>query len=155
MVFRRLMGWRFLAGGLMVGWVVAAGATTVPPFVVNSHWPGDQSLPAVAATGSEDFVVVWQSDGQDGDGLGVFGQLFDRDGAPVGGEFRANASPFANQASPAVASTGDGFVVVWEEYDLLEVRDRLQARLFDVAGMPLGSEFRVDAATRPTIWRRP
>ena len=38
---------------------------------------GNQRLPSVAATGTNQFVVAWESIGQDGSGYGVFGQRFD------------------------------------------------------------------------------
>ena len=42
--------------------------------------------PAVAVGESGNFVVVWQSDGQDGSGWGVFGRRFTREGVALGGE---------------------------------------------------------------------
>lgn len=44
-------------------------------FQVNTATLGAQDSSAIAATGS--FVVTWNSDGQDGDGEGIFGQRFD------------------------------------------------------------------------------
>ena len=46
-------------------------------FQVNSYTTDDQAFPSVAATGTNQFVVAWESDGQDGSGDGVFGQRFD------------------------------------------------------------------------------
>ncbi|MFP3387157.1 hypothetical protein, partial [Tritonibacter sp. SIMBA_163] len=57
----------------------------------------------------------WQSQGQDGDELGVYGQRYDASGAPVGGEFRANTETANDQSWPDVAGlAGGGFVVVWQ-----------------------------------------
>jgi hypothetical protein len=60
-----------------------------------------------------DFVVTWQSDGQDGSGRGVFGRRFDSTG--VGGaEFRANTHTTGHQFYPSVAGDRAGnFVVAW------------------------------------------
>jgi hypothetical protein len=55
---------RFDAGGVPEG----AG------FSVKSHTTGAQVRPAVAATTAGNFVVVWQSNLQDGFSYGVFGQ---------------------------------------------------------------------------------
>jgi hypothetical protein len=44
-------------------------------FRVNSH-TNPQSLPAIAADATGDVVVTWESEDQDGSGLGVFGRRF-------------------------------------------------------------------------------
>ena len=46
-----------------------------------SGWENVQRSPSVGATGTNQFVVVWTSDGQDGAGNGVFGrrQVFGTD----------------------------------------------------------------------------
>jgi hypothetical protein len=41
---------------------------------VNTHTPNSQSNASIAALGSGRFVVVWQSEDQDGSGYGIFGQ---------------------------------------------------------------------------------
>lgn len=43
---------------------------------VNTYTTGGQWMPAVAAQTLDTFVVAWQSEGQDGDGNGVFAQRF-------------------------------------------------------------------------------
>jgi len=50
-------------------------------FQVNTYTTNDQTSPSIAMSGQGDFVVVWQSDGQDGDGWGIYGQLYDT--API------------------------------------------------------------------------
>jgi len=45
-------------------------------FHINTHTPGNQNSPSVTALFSGGFVVAWESLGQDGDGYGVYGQLF-------------------------------------------------------------------------------
>ncbi len=47
---------------------------------MNSHTPDDQNQPAVTADDDGDFVVAWQSQGQDGSGRGVYAKLFDSGG---------------------------------------------------------------------------
>jgi hypothetical protein len=54
----------------------AAGVPQGSEFQVNSYTTDDQNYPSVAATGTNQFVVVWQSYGQDGSLLGVFGQRY-------------------------------------------------------------------------------
>jgi len=54
----------------------ATGGTLGPEFRVNTFTPNGQTRPAVAADGPGNFVVTWDSQLQDGLGLGVFGQRF-------------------------------------------------------------------------------
>ena len=47
-----------------------------PEFQVNTYTNGDQREPAAAMNSNGSFVVVWNSDGQDGSDWGVSGQRF-------------------------------------------------------------------------------
>ena len=44
-------------------------------FQINTFVEGDQRYPDVAVSDNGVFVTVWQSDGQDGSGYGVFGEI--------------------------------------------------------------------------------
>ncbi len=59
-------------------------------FQVNTFVPGAQFAPAVAMDADGDFVVAWESNGQDGDGFGIFAQRYRADGTASGSEFRVN-----------------------------------------------------------------
>jgi hypothetical protein len=86
-------------------------------FQVNSYTTGRQNYPSVAWKASGGFVVVWQSDEQDGDEFGVFAQRYDDAGSPQGTEFQVNTYTTYDQRQASVATTGAGrFVVVWESY---------------------------------------
>ena len=66
-----------------VGLSSAARAQFVgPEFRVNTYTTSTQASPSVASDPNGNFVVVWQSDGQDGSGYGVYGQ-FDHTFTPV------------------------------------------------------------------------
>jgi hypothetical protein len=54
----------------------ASGARLGGEFRVNTSSSNDQITPAKAAAADGAFVVVWNSDGQDGSGWGVFAQRF-------------------------------------------------------------------------------
>jgi hypothetical protein len=54
----------------------ATGAPRGAEFQVNGYTTGEQVLPAVASSPSGNFVVSWNSVGQDGSGLGVFARRF-------------------------------------------------------------------------------
>ncbi len=85
-------------------------------FVVNSELVGQQEKPDVAFLPDGRFVLVWQSfPGQDGDGSGIFGQIFSQAGTKVGAEFRLNEVTAGQQTQPRIAGLPDGgYVVVWQ-----------------------------------------
>ena len=125
-----------------------AGTPAGPEFVVNTYTTSNQMSPDVAALFSGGFVVVWASDQQDGSGLGVFAQRYAGSGAALGPEFRVNSFTTGDQGrylSVASGSAGGGFVVVWTSQDGSD--DGIFAQRYDAAGVPLGSEFRVNTYT--------
>ncbi len=73
---------------------------------VNTYTTARQRLPRVAADSIGQFVVVWESEGQDGSGLGVFGQQFDETGAPVGSEFAGQQHHHDRRSGPAGGGHG-------------------------------------------------
>jgi hypothetical protein len=122
----------------------SSGAPLGQEFRVNTYTTGQQGGgAAVAADAAGNFVVVWNSDGQDGSSFGVFGQRYDSSGAPLGPEFRVNTTTAGAQATGAVASDLSGnFVVVWSNLGFAIFGQR-----YAFGGSPLGSEFRVNAFT--------
>src|SRR5688572_25061906 len=50
------------------------GAARGEEFLVNTHTTNNQRSPVVAMQADGDFVVTWQSSGQDGSGYGVYAQ---------------------------------------------------------------------------------
>src|SRR5204862_7336488 len=102
-------------------------------FRVNTTTAADQSSPAVAMDADGDFIVVWQSVNQDGDGLGVYGQRFNAAGLPQDGEFRVNTGTVKDQSMPAVGIDADGnFTVVWQS-NVQDYSD-VYAQRFSAAG---------------------
>src|SRR5204862_333266 len=85
-------------------------------FMVNTYTTGLQWYPAVASDASGNFVVVWESLGQDGGLDGVFRRRFDASGAALGSVFKVNSYTTGYQLRPAVASDPAGnFVVAWQD----------------------------------------
>jgi hypothetical protein len=54
----------------------SSGSPLGAEFRVNSYTTSEQQDPAVGADPSGNFVVVWNSYGQDGSSYGVFGQRY-------------------------------------------------------------------------------
>jgi len=100
--------------GVFARHFASTGAPLGLDFQVNATTSSAQHDPYVASDGAG-FVVVWQSEGQDGSGGGVFAQRYDSAGSPLGVEFRLNSYTTLDQALPSVAKKPNGdFVVVWQ-----------------------------------------
>jgi hypothetical protein len=132
-----IFGQRYDSGG------VAQGSE----FRVNSFTSGTQFDPSVASDANGNFVVVWHSY-QDGYRFGIYGQRYDSAGAAQGTEFRINSYTAFDQVTPAVAfDAGGNFVVVWESVYQDGSSFGLFGQRFDSAGLPQGTEFRVNSYT--------
>ena len=82
---------------------------------MNTFTTGNQMNPAVAYDANGNFVVVWESNLQDGSVRGVYGQEYDSSGVPLGAEFQVNTHTSLEQDYPAVAAYGDrNFIVSWQ-----------------------------------------
>jgi hypothetical protein len=131
-----------------------AGAQPVgSEFQVNTYTTSDQrTIPRgghlAAADASGNFVVVWNSSGQDGGGFGIFAQRYDSEGVPLGGEFRVNSFTSNSQKYASVARAADGdFVVVWSSNGQDGSGYGIFGRRYDSGGTAQGSEFRVNSFT--------
>lgn len=98
----------------------------------------------VAMDANGGFVVVWQSQNQDGGGWGIYAQRFDASGAAIGAESRVNTTTFGNQTSPSVVMGDSGrYTVVWASISP-GGGPVVNAQRFDAAGVPMGGEFQVN-----------
>ena len=126
----------------------SSGAPIGPEFPINTYTTSAQFFPAVASDSSGNFVVVWNSYGQDGSSYGVFGQRYTSTGAPLGPEFRVNTYTTNYQLFPAVASDSSGnFVVAWSSHTQDGSNDGVFGQRYASSGAPLGPEFRVNTYT--------
>ncbi|MDH3911344.1 MAG: hypothetical protein OEU09_08610, partial [Rhodospirillales bacterium] len=131
----------------------AAGVAQGAEFQVNTYASWFQAIPAVAMDADGDFVVSWQSDGQDGSGAGVFAQRFDATGAAQGPEFQVNTFTTGSQNVPAVAMDADGdFVVAWSGFGPGDSSyGGVFAQRFQGEG-PVAGDFTVDGRA-DILWR--
>lgn len=124
--------------------------------LMNTYTTGDQTLSSVAILPDGGAAIVWQSDGQDGDNFGIFGQRRSSVGAALGTEFQINSYSTNRQDSAAVAALPDGgFIVTWGGYGPTSTTDDILARRYDSLGGPVGTEFRVNSATPAGIQAYP
>lgn len=84
----------------------------------------DQTQIRMVGLANGNFVALWESNTDDGagssGGTDIIGQLYDPEGNPIGGEFRANNGFFADDEGDftAAALPGGGFVIAYEDTDI-------------------------------------
>jgi Ca2+-binding RTX toxin-like protein len=92
----------------------ATGVASGGEFRVNTYTANSQRYPTVTALKDGGWVVVWESEGQDGSLAGIYGQRYGSNGAAIGSEFRVNATTDNAQMQPSVSALEDGgWVVSW------------------------------------------
>ena len=114
-------------------------------FQVNPSIIGNQSNSTVAIDANGNFVICWQSDGEDGK---LYAQRYNSDGMPQGDEFQVNTSSLGTidntVAVAAVAMDGTGnFVISWTGTNQ-DGSNGIYARRYNSTGMPQGDEFQVN-----------
>lgn len=128
----------------------AAGQPQGVEFIANTYTTGGQSRPAVAIDNDGEYVIVWDSNNQDGSSYGIYGQRFDAAGQAQGKEFSVNTTTTGSQDSPIIAMDIDGdFVVGW-------VSSGIYIQRFDKDGNKVGGETLVNTTTtgsptRPSV----
>ncbi|PHO02091.1 hypothetical protein CSC82_20455 [Rhodobacteraceae bacterium 4F10] len=120
---------------------------------VNSYdgGPGEEDRhmtdPVVAAIANGGFVIAWTSEGQDGDGKGIFARRFDENGDAIGEEFRVNTFTLFDQQTPAITSLPDGgFTIVWESDRQDGYEGGIYGQRYDADGNRTGGEVQVSQA---------
>lgn len=117
-------------------------------FRINTTTANAQDMPAIALSDNGTYIVVWESDRQDGSLEGIFAQRFALNGSPIGNEFQVNITTADDQENPAVAADPNGgFVIVWESSGQDGSRDGIFARRIDADGTFPGVEFQVNVTT--------
>ncbi|MEM6471421.1 MAG: LamG-like jellyroll fold domain-containing protein, partial [Planctomycetota bacterium] len=117
-------------------------------FIVNTVVTGDQDSANVTALSDGGFVVVWESDGQDGDSEGIYFQQYNAAGQTVGTETRANTTTAGSQDDPEVTALANGgFVIVWESTGQDTDGEGNYLRAFDADGVAASGEILVNTET--------
>jgi hypothetical protein len=106
-------------------------------FRVNTTTAGHQSAPLVGMSDSGAFVVAWDSEGPNGEDLGIFAQRFDALGQQVGTELLVTPGSSGDEvlADLEVDASG-GFVISWFDYDAAANLNGVLSRTYDSAGQP-------------------
>ncbi len=126
----------------------AAGVAQGSEFRVNTYTMNNQINPAIAMDDDGDFVITWESSGQDGAYYGIYAQRYNASGVPQESEFRVNTYTTNNQRNPAIAMDANGdFVVTWHDDSQDGSSYGIYGQRYNASGVPQGSEFRVNTYT--------
>ncbi len=101
--------------------------------LVNTFVDGEQDDAniSVRVDAAGNYVIVWESDEQDGDDNGVYAQRYAANGFPMGDEFPVNTETDDHQDDPDVAIDSAGnFIVVWESSRQDGSKDGVYAQRF-------------------------
>ena len=141
------------------GWDIRAqrydvsGGPTGEEFMVNTYISGSQYQPSVSSLKDGGFVVTWEdhSSGSHGGTLhDIYGQRFDVNGDPAGGEFLVNEGVESGyQYETAVRGLANGrFIVTWRDDDGSNHESGsshdIWGRVFNADGSEAISPFRVN-----------
>jgi uncharacterized protein (DUF2147 family) len=122
-------------------------------FKVNTYITNNQLNPSVAMDSAGDFVIAWQSYGQDGSFYGIYAQRYNADGSKPstnGGEFQVNTTVNSRQINPAVAvsDASGNFVIAWQSAGGQDGSGYgIYAQRYNAAGATQGAEFKVNTYT--------
>jgi VCBS repeat-containing protein len=127
-----------------------------PELLVNTTTANEQTTDALNRGGQQtvsfddagNFVVVWTSKSQDGDGYGVYARRYAADGTALTGEILVNTTTNGDQMYASVASDAAGnFVVTWTSDGQDGNKTGVYARRFAGDGTALTGEILVNTTT--------
>ncbi|MDB3977592.1 flagellin [bacterium] len=117
-------------------------------FKATTYSSPSQENVAIAAFSDGSFVQVWQSYNQDGNGFGIYGQIFDAAGSKYGSEFQINTTTNLDQIHPEVTRLQDNsFAVIWSSNQGDGDGYGVIGRTFNSEGGAITEEFIVNTYT--------
>jgi hypothetical protein len=107
----------------------------------NTYLPGGQAGMHIAMNTYGQYVIAWESSGQDGNGYGVYAQRFDANGVKLGSEIHVSQATKGNQGDSSVGIAEDGsFAVAWIDDNRMNVpssQPTVWVRQYRADGTPL------------------
>ncbi|MCC7260145.1 MAG: hypothetical protein IT567_03855, partial [Alphaproteobacteria bacterium] len=83
----------------------SSGTATSAVFQINTYTTLQQGRPEGVRLTGGNIAVVWSSDGEDGSGWGIYGQILTTAGAKVGSPFRVNTYVKGNQGTAGASGS--------------------------------------------------
>jgi hypothetical protein len=124
------------------------GNVLISEFNVNTYTTNDQQNPMMVADANGDFIITWESSGQDGSGMGIYGQKINAFGGKIGEEFQISTQTTLDQIDSDIAADQAGnFLVTWESNTQDGSNYGVFGQMIDAQGAKLGTEFRINTYT--------
>lgn len=139
---RILVVWEGARGGLSGRLLDGAGR----PHGSEIAIAGEGAYRAALAVSRNQALVTWEA--PDGADTGIFAQILDATGSPVGSSFRINSTVEDRQRRAAATGGPDGsFLVLWQSRSRVgaATEERLFGQLVGAAGNLIGGQFQIDA----------
>ena len=115
-------------------------------FQINSYTIYEQYNASISNNGYN-YLVAWNSYGQDGYSTGVYGQLFSLSGDKIGSEFQINDYSYDSQYDPSISNNGCNYLVAWHSYLQDGSSSAVFGQLYNSEGNKIGSEFQINSYT--------
>jgi predicted nucleic acid-binding Zn-ribbon protein len=126
----------------------AAGTPRGPETQVNTTTASQQQYPNVAMDVDGDYIITWDSVGQDGSGLGVYAQRYNANGTPQGTETRINTTTADDQINGIAAFDARGdYVIAWTSHLQDGSGYGVYARRYSSEGTAESAESRINTFT--------
>ena len=126
----------------------AAGNLLASEIPVSVQASAFQKLPVSGQDSAGNLWAVWEAEGLDGDGQGIFARRYDPQGNPLGEAFQVNTYSDGDQTDPVITADAGGHVVLaWTSLGQDGDLGGIFARRFDIQGNSLGGEIQVNAST--------
>jgi len=117
-------------------------------FQVNTYISSDQINPSIGKLKGNGFVIIWQSNGQDANDYGVYGQRYNLVGNKIGNEFQINTYTTSYQGAADISSLDNGgLVMVWQSLGQDGSNNGIYGQAYDAQGNRVGNEFQINTYT--------
>ncbi|GAB1584220.1 hypothetical protein PPNSA23_41630 [Phyllobacterium phragmitis] len=115
---------------------------------VNTYTMNDQSNSSITVLKDGGWIVTWQSQGEDTNGLGIYQQRYDSGGNTVGIETRVNTYIISNQQYTSVTALEDGgWLVTWQSQGQDGSGFGIYQQRYSSGGIAVGEEELVNTYT--------
>ena len=127
--------------GAIWSWGTDMAVASTDEMPVNSYVDSDQASPRIAVLKNGGWLVTWESVGQDGDGPGIYQQIYSSTGQPFGSEKNVNSTvEYSQFGQQVVALQGGGWVVVWQNQSQNSDGIDIHQQVFDAGGAARGPQ---------------
>ncbi|MCR9172524.1 MAG: HYR domain-containing protein, partial [bacterium] len=123
--------------------------------LVNTTTASTQQSPAVAMDTSGKYVVVWESELQDGSGLGVYAKIYNADHSVRVSDFLVNTVNTTNDqrnADVAITPDGSAIAIVWQSNHSGSQDWDCMIRFYNIDGVAQTSEMQIESSTTSQMY---